>query len=151
MPNNHKRYGRAPQRLRGRTVATDRRANSSRQQWEACFLHDTPNLPDLSGRFLLTPAFKLASVARQAGAVCGGSPSVQERGRTFDAAVVIRAESGDRCDHAAVAMEAAQRLRAALDRDRPCATAGLMILALRIARQPDGLWVAKGRRIDEPT
>jgi hypothetical protein len=105
-------------------------------------LDDTPNLPDVPGRFLLTPAFKLLGIAGQAGA--------QERGQTFDAAVVIRADSGDRCDHAAVAMEAAQRLRAALDRDGPCAAAGLMVLALRIARQPDGLWVAKARRIDEP-
>jgi hypothetical protein len=91
------------------------------------------------------------SLARQAGAAWEGRPGAKERGQTFDAAVVIQAESGERRDPATVAMEAAQRLRAALDRDRPRAAPGLMILALSIARQPDGLWVAKARRIDEPS
>lgn len=72
------------------------------------------------------------------------------RRRKFDASVTIRAKAGDRFDRAAaVAVEATQRLRGVLDRRRPDEPPGLVILELRIARQQDGLWVAKARRIDE--
>lgn len=86
-----------------------------------------------------------AGAAHQADRSDAGAP-----GRPFDASVIISAAAGDRHDRtAAVAVEAAQRLRAALDRGRPHEPPGLMILELRIARQPDGLWEAKARRIDE--
>jgi hypothetical protein len=72
------------------------------------------------------------------------------RDRTFDASVIIAAVAGDHGDRAAaVAVEAAQLLRAVLDRSRPHDPPGLMILELRIAQQQDGLWVAQARRIDE--
>jgi hypothetical protein len=73
------------------------------------------------------------------------------RGRRFDALVRIPAAAGDGCDRAAVvAVEAAQRLRAVLECGRPHQPPGLVILELRMARQPDGVWVAKARRIDDP-
>jgi hypothetical protein len=71
------------------------------------------------------------------------------RSQAFDASVIIPAKAGDRGDRAAaVAVEAAQRLRAMLDLGRPHEPPGLVILELRMAQQRDGLWVAKGRRID---